>query len=216
MQESEQALEDAAGGSSIQSARIARRILYDRKIHHHWESRHASLLRPVAEQRKRSGQIIEMRKLDASLLHRSALIDYVRSTGVTGGERDRLFSLFYAPLDVNAAVRLEERQYLLAKSSAFAAHHLLDVMDDPTSHQLLQLYRSAYSSYFSLYCYFVGSADSVMATAIGSALHDARQRVDRLRGRLLSSRPARRAAVFERQALLARSGRYPAVNYLNR
>jgi hypothetical protein len=43
---------------------------------------------------------------------------------------------------------------------------------------------------------------------------NARRGAERLRQRVNIVQPNRRAADFERQALLARSGRYPALNYM--
>jgi hypothetical protein len=43
---------------------------------------------------------------------------------------------------------------------------------------------------------------------------DARQQAERLRRRINTVRPDGRAADFERQAALARSGRYPVLDYM--
>ena len=57
MDESEQALSDAVDGGSQRESRIARHILGDSKSHRLWESRHANLVLPVAEQNRRAPQI---------------------------------------------------------------------------------------------------------------------------------------------------------------
>jgi hypothetical protein len=41
-----------------------------------------------------------------------------------------------------------------------------------------------------------------------------RQQADRVRRRINTERPDNRAADFERQAILARSGRYPILDYM--
>ena len=55
-----------------------------------------------------------------------------------------------------------------------------------------------------------------MARAVSASMKDAQQRVNRLRAELMSVKPDRGYADFDQQELLARSGRYPALNYLNR
>jgi len=55
-----------------------------------------------------------------------------------------------------------------------------------------------------------------MANAVGSAMQDARARVNRLRQHLYSVRPDKGYSDFDQQAALARSGRYPVLNYPER
>ncbi|MDH3748695.1 MAG: hypothetical protein OER97_10860, partial [Gammaproteobacteria bacterium] len=168
MQESEQALEDASAGESLRESRIASRVLEDSKMHRLWEARHAELVRPVAEQSKRDPQIFELRRLEAKLLHRCSLIDFIRRNKIKGRRRDRLFKAFYGPRDIIDAILIEHRQYVLAGSSHLSADHLLGVMQDSTSIEHLRQYKVAYSNYFSLYCFFACSQDTVMANAVGS------------------------------------------------
>ncbi|MDH3748843.1 MAG: hypothetical protein OER97_11610, partial [Gammaproteobacteria bacterium] len=101
-------------------------------------------------------------------------------------------------------------------SSHLSADHLLGVMQDSTSIEHLRQYKVAYSNYFSLYCFFACSQDTVMANAVGSAMQDARARVNRLRQHLYSVRPDKGYSDFDQQAALARSGRYPVLNYPER
>ena len=216
MQESEQALENAAADTSSSSARIANQVLTDPRTHRLWEARHAELLRPVAEQKKRDPQVFELRRLETQVLHRSSLISYIREHKVTGERRRRLFAAFYGPRELTDAILIEHRQFLLAKSSELSTDHLLGIMRDTTSRELLNSYASAYATYFSMYCYFACARDSVMASAVGAAMKDAQQRVNRLRDALMSVKPDRGYADFDQQELLARSGRYPALDYLNR
>lgn len=216
MQESEQALENAASDSSCTTARIANQVLTDVKMHRLWEARHAELLLPVAEHDKRNPQIFELRRLETQVLHRSSLISYINQYKVIGERRRRLFAAFYGPRELTDAILIEHRQFVLAKSSELSADHLLGIMHDPTSEMLLQNYSAAYENYFSMYCYFACARDSVMASAVGSAMQDAQRRVDSMRQRLMSVKPDSGYADFDREELLARSGRYPALNYMNR
>ena len=138
MDESEQALADAAEKRRGRDARIARQILGDSKIHRLWESRHADLVMPVAKQSKRAPQIFGLRDIEVKLLHRRALVRYLREHHVVGDERARLFSVFYGPTDTNDAILKEHRQYTLAVSSRVSVDHLINVMHDPLSSKLLE------------------------------------------------------------------------------
>jgi hypothetical protein len=56
--------------------------------------------------------------------------------------------------------------------------------------------------------------DRAFADAVAPEMVSARKGAERVRHRIGSVRPDNRAADFERQALLARSGRYPVLNYM--
>lgn len=214
MEESEQALHEAAQRESGTDARIAKQIIGDPKTHGLWEALHAELVRPVAEQKDRTPQVIALREVEVRLVHRRALIDHIREHELGGQARQRLFQVFYGPREFQDAVLAEHRQYMLAVSSRVSTDHLIDVMSDPVSKKLLLEYEALYSRYFELYCYVMGSQDPDCADAMKEAMTMARQQADRLRRRINTARPDGRAADFERQAILARSGRYPILDYM--
>lgn len=214
MDESEQALLEAAQSGAGTESRIAREIIGDSRTHGLWEARHAELVRPVAEERARAPQIIALRDIEVRLVHRRALIDHVRENGIRGAERERLFRVFYGPKEFQDAVLAEHRQYMLAVSSGVSAEHLIDVMQDPPSRKLLRLYETAYARYFEMYCYVMASEDTASADASRFLMTDLRKQAERVRRLISTQRPDNRAADFERQAVLARSGRHRALNYL--
>jgi hypothetical protein len=214
MDESEQALLNAANTTSRRVARIVKHIIGDPKSHRLWEARHAELVRPVAEQGRRTPQVIALRGIEVSLVHRRALIDHIRENKVTGTVRDHLFSTFYGPRDLSDAIVAEHKQYMLAESSRVSTDHLIGVMCDPISNRLVKLYKASYAEYFDLYCYVSACEDSASADAARLLMLDARRRTRELRKRLEAERPDNRYADFDRQALLARSGRYPVLDYM--
>jgi hypothetical protein len=214
MNESEQALSDAAEDGTPRDARIARQTLSDSRMHRLWESRHADLVLPVARHTRRTGQIFKLRDIEVKLLHRRALIRCIRSMGIVGDERDRLFSAFYGPKDTQNAILAEHRQYMLAVSSRVSTDHLIDVMHDPVSVQLLRRYESIYSKYFELYCTTVSCEDKVLADATRLEMAALRRSAMQMIKRIHSERPDSSRSSFEQQALLARSGRYPIRDYM--
>jgi hypothetical protein len=214
MHESEQALADAAEGDNRRNRRIAKHILSDAPTYRLWESRHADLVLPVAEHSRRSPQIFELRDIEVRLLHRRALIRHIRKHGIVGQERDRLFSVFYGPLETQNAILAEHRQYTLAVSSRLSTDHLINVMRDPVSWGLLRHYEAVYTEYFELYCYMVACEDAATVEATKPVMLDLRQRAMRMIRQIHTERPDNRHSSFDRQADLARSGRYPIRNYM--
>ena len=215
MDESEQALVDAADGGDQRECRIARQVLSDTKTYQLWESRHANIVCSAAEQSKRVPQIFALRDIEVRLLHRRALIKHIRKHHIVGTERDNLFAHFYGPLDTTNAILREHRQYILAVSSRVSTDHLIDLMRDQVSVRLLNGYESIYSAYFETYCYVANCRDTAMANMVKPEMRYLRKQAMRMIKRIQTQRPeGNRQSNFERQALLARSGRYPTLEYM--
>jgi len=214
MDESEQALSEAADRGTARSARIARHILSDKPAHRLWESRHADLVLPIARTGKRNTQIFWLRQIAVGMLHQRALIDYIRRNEVTGVKRQRLLAEFYGPKATTNAILAEHKRYMLAVSSKLSADHIIRLMQDPVSLRLLSEYRNCYERYFDLYCYSVTTEDPATADATRSVMRDSRMQAKAIYERIKSERPASNIASFDRQAILARSGRYPIVDYM--
>ncbi len=214
MDESEQALWDAADAKSIRESRIAEHTLRDPKTYRMWEARHAELVRPVAEQNRRVWQVFALRDIEVCLIHKRALIEHIRKHRLRGPERDQMIAAFYGPRDIQDAVLIEHRQYMLAVSSQLSTDHLINVMYDPLGNRLLRQYETLYTDYFDLYGYVIRSQDAAWADAAKPLMTEAREQMARVRLKISSERPDDRHADFDRQALLARSGRYPIQNYM--
>lgn len=214
MDESEHALSQRASEDRDHDAGVSRRILDDHKTYRLWEHEHARMVLPIAEQRKRNRQLGELRRLEIRLIHRRALIEHIRLASVRGPERDRLFKNFYGPLDITEAILHEHRGYTLAVGSAVSTDHLVELMRDPVSDRLLQLYRTAYLDYFSNYCAVVAHPDASFAEAARELMLQSKRRVLRLRRRVLTAAPEGNGSDLERGLLLQRSGRYPALDYV--
>ncbi len=216
MDESERALLEATSSPVARTARIAGHVVSDAKIHRIWESTHADLVRPVAEERRRVPQLIELRKAEVRLTHKRALIDYIRKHQVKGSNRDRLFAAFYGPRETTDAIVSEHRQYMVAVSSRISTDYIIDLMCDPVSMDLVRLYENAYDQYFELFCFAASAENSAMSDAVRATMRDVAQRAKRIRKRLGEIRPDNRFASFDRQVQLASSGRHKVINYLNR
>jgi len=148
------------------------------------------------------------------MLHQRALIDHIRRNEVSGTPRQRLLAEFYGPKATTCAILAEHKRYMLAVSSKLSADHIIDLMQDPVSVRLLREYRACYDRYFDLYCFSVTSEDRAAADATRSVMIDYRLGAKAIYERIKTERPSGTTASFDRQAILARSGRYPIVDYM--
>lgn len=215
MDVSELALQDAAESSQPRDSRIATTVLHDSQKYRHWESRHADLLLPVAQHSRKKPQIVALRNAEVDLVHRRAFFNYLQDHEVRGEQREKLFRLFHRTLDYDAAVLLEHRHYMLAVSSRISTDHIIDVMDDVNSTRLLKQYEKIFARYFEMKCYVAYSENSDCTNLVYESMRELRKQLLRIRGRIESVPPSGDGGNFDRQELLARSGRYEALNYLN-
>ena len=148
------------------------------------------------------------------LIHKRALFDHIRKNQLRGQERDQIFSAFYGPKDIRDAILMEHRQYMLSVSSHVSADHLINVMHDRLGKQLLGQYKMLFTNQFDLYGYIIRCDDAVWANAVQPLMAESRKQIADLRQRTNSERPDNRYADFDRQALLAQSGRYPILEYM--
>jgi hypothetical protein len=216
MDESEQALRDAASRIPARESRIARETLDDPRMYRMWEDTHAELVRPVAAHSRRARQLFELRELDVQLVHKRALIEHIRRHQLIGNDRVRMLAAFYGPKDTRDAILVEHRKYTLAVSSEVSANHLIRVMSDPVGMKLIAKYETLYTKYFDLYGFVVLADDAVWSDALKPMMQELRQQSMHLRRRIHSEAPGNSIANFDRQALLARSGRYPVLDYMAR
>jgi hypothetical protein len=195
-------------------SRIARHVLNDTQLRRLWESRLADQLLPVAELTKPWPQLQELRQIEIRLLHQRALFEYLQANRIGGPMRNRLFAVFYGPKETRNAAIAEHRQYQLAVCSCVAIDHLIGVMHDSVSSGLLRLYEQAYAEYFGHYCCIARTDDNDIGEAMKLTMLEARQRAVRIRNRLGTARPEKMYSDLNRQIELARSGRYPVLNYM--
>ena len=214
MDESEYALQSAAESSDHLKARVVTAILQDSKSYQLWESRHASLLLPIAKQSNKKRQIIALRIAAVRLIHRRALFECIQSNSLRGRQRRQLFRIFHETLDYQNAILVEHRQYKMAVSSGVSADHLIEVMNDPTSRKLLSEYKRVYAQLFKMKCYVAGLGDANCADLVRDIMRDTRERLRQLRHRIETEPPAGTMGDFDRQEALAQSGRYPIIDYM--
>jgi hypothetical protein len=87
-------------------------------------------------------------------------------------------------------------------------------MRDSLSVKLLEKHDPIYSKYFEHYCFVVSYKDASLVNAMKLEMRELRKRAKQVIEPFRSERPDGGSASFDRRALLARSGRYPALNYM--
>ncbi len=214
MDESEYALQSATDAPDPRVSRIASTILDDNRMYRRWESTHANLLLPVAEHRKNLPQLMELRNAEVQLVHRRALFHYLRRSGIKGAPRQRLFRTLHQTRDFNDALIAEHRHYMMAVSSHVSADHLIDVMKDVNSKRLLRFYERSYDRYFEMRCFVALSGGGATTDLVQLSMRDASRALTRARLRIQSEKPVTDGSDFEHEADLARSGRYPILDYM--
>jgi hypothetical protein len=156
MEESEQRIELTAREGSPSQALIARRMLDDLQAYRRWEAEHDRLMRAVANERNRMGQLSALRSAAFALIHRKALFEYLRDQKVTGGKRHEVFRLVYGERDYAKSVVAEHGNYLRSASSWICSSHLgLWVLSDGAFESPIARYEQLYADYLRA---FVDSA----------------------------------------------------------
>ena len=217
MDASEHALADVARSSDDSiKARTAKAILDDDRRYRLWEQRHAELMLPMSAQRSKKSQVMALRQANVDLVHNQAFFNYLQSETVRGERRRQLFRLFHATRYFEDAVIAEHQQYMLSVSSEIGTEHIGDIMVDDRCDALLIRYRRAYARYFKMQCYLATVTDSSCIDLVRSAMHEHQRELHASQRRLRTEGVSEAGGTFDDREPLARSGRYRALNYLNR
>ena len=215
MDASEFALKQAADSRDPEKSRIASTVLANQRTYRSWENVHANLLYPVACHQRDRELLLELRKSQLSLIHHRSLFRYLANHEVRGDKLRRLLRLLHGTLDFEDALLLEHRRFMLAVSSRISSQHITHLMNDTDSENLVQRYSSAYDRYFALKCEMAVAVNRSQVALIRPCLREVRERIDRTRHRIETSKPTVHGFRFETQEALSRSGRFKAINYLN-
>jgi hypothetical protein len=171
-----------------------RQVLYDCMRYRSWEANHARLMQQAADAARPVGQAFSLRETTVRMIHRRGLFDYLRMHEVRGAARERLFEVFYGPMDFRAAVLCEHRQYLLAASSGYCGEVLVDSIQDSSGSRLLDRYEELYRDYFEIFSRFVTAevtGDRKLIAVLRPAMLRQRAIANRLRSQILSTRQER-------------------------
>ncbi len=187
---SEQRVALAANSGSAREAQIASRLLDDVGLYRRWEQFHGQLMHGVADARRPSAKVVELRRAAFSTLHRKAPFEYLRERHVTGGARQRLMEALFGVHDYAHCLVREHQAYLSCSASLMCADSLCgEMLGDAPFSAALAHYHSAYSEYFRAY------GDSLLAermseeVPVKSLLPYLRYQLKTIREHMLSGAP---------------------------
>lgn len=153
MEESEGALEFALSKGGPDERVVAERVLEDYRRYFSWESRHSALMRPVGDASYVPLQLRELRSVVGSLIHKTALVNYLKTRGsLRDFERRTLLKIFHGSADYSNAVLWEHRTYIVAASSQLCVRRLLKRLGDANGLELAAKYETSYERYFFAFC----------------------------------------------------------------
>lgn len=162
MEYSEQYLQLAAQAGACEEASVATRLMQDVPLYRSWEQSHGRLMRGVAVSRRRSHQIVELKKISFLTLHRKAPFEYLRDRRVHGQARRALVRALFGPQEYTQCILREHTAYLSSAATCFCTDSLCgDLMRDEAFSEGLVHYQDAYSEYYRAYC------DSLLAHQVG-------------------------------------------------
>lgn len=153
MAASQERLTLAAHSGNADEELIANRILDNARDFSTWERQHAQLMQQIVGAGAAAAQKCELLNASFALVHRKALFEYLRSSGIRGDDRVRLIRRFFAYSDYSKAMVSEHANYLRSAASYMCSNHvgtsllLDDVFDEP-----LAKYEELYGDYFRVYC----------------------------------------------------------------
>jgi hypothetical protein len=152
MEESETRVQMAACLDTPVDA-LASRVLESRATYRSWEAEHDRLMRPVSAVDRFPRQVIALRQTAFALVHRKAMIEYVRERHLTGQKRMRLFALFFGCRDYCEVVLKAHADFLRCSSSFLCTNFLGEhLMHDAAFDEPMQLYEQFFGEYFRGFC----------------------------------------------------------------
>jgi hypothetical protein len=154
MEESEIYLASVAREGAPEEMLVASRIIEHPSVYRTWEAEHGRLLRGISSHTRLASQMGALRAATFTLIHRTALFEYIRERGVSGTKRHRLFALFYGGVrDYTNSVISEHANFVRCSSSRICADHLAaQLMRDAAFQEPMQLYQEWYADYFRVFC----------------------------------------------------------------
>ena len=188
MRESERTVDQTATNGTARDRGPCRQLVADDARYLQWHARHEHRMLPVARERRRELQIVELRRAAVEQLHRAALVRYFRDSHLSSGDRDCTLRLFYGLADPRDAAVREHGAYLLAAPSQLCAMELLDLVGDTRGVELISLYELAYGQYLGLFCERARSRASRQPYLLSDLLPEVKVVAVRLRERIVRGR----------------------------
>lgn len=187
MRESEHAVREHAGFGDDVSRRVCSQLIASEPRYTEWHVSHEIKMRNVAGRRLRSPQVLALRNVAVQQVHRTALVNYLRTGRITGPARDSAIGLFHSVSDLRDATLAEHRAYLVAASTQVCTNELLELVGDEEGRALLRRYELAYTQYFGMFCERAFALQDGNSYLLASLLPEVKDVADRLRLKIVGA-----------------------------
>jgi hypothetical protein len=205
MEYSELHLAKAVHSDHPREAQLASRLRDDVSLYSSWEQSHGRLMRHVAAEGRPAAQMVELRKIAFSTLHRKAPFEYLRDRHITGAPRRLLIQRLFGSQHYGRTLVREHAAYISSACSYMCADSLCgDLLGDEAFCEALTAYESAYAEYYRGYCDSL-LADSSEDVPLQSLLPYLRYQLKVIRDHLLAGAP-QKSDFKQLQSLYAAGG----------
>ena len=126
---------------------VASRVLESAHTFRQWEGSHSQLIKGVVAEQKTGRQVLAVKRMALSLIHRKAPFEYLRDKHVRGLARHRFFSVLYGQHDFAGAVVREHHSYLTSVCSFLC----VDQFCAPLTMDHISDYEKTYTNYWRVH-----------------------------------------------------------------
>jgi hypothetical protein len=216
MEYSELHLARAVHSDHAEESRLATRLMENVTLYSSWEHSHGRLMRDVASAQQTTAQLVELRKVSFSTLHRKAPFEYLRERHITGPARRRLIQRLFGTEHYGRTLVREHAAYIISACSYMCADSLCgEMLGDQAFCEALSSYENAYAEYYRAYCDSLLVDDNGETTAMQSLLPYLRYQLKVIRDHLLAGAP-QKSDFKDLQSLFAKTGdtqKLPVLNF---
>jgi hypothetical protein len=190
-----------------EEAQLASRLLENVTLYSSWEQSHGRLMREVAAAARPAAQLVELRKISFSTLHRKAPFEYLRDRHITGVARRMLIQRLFGTQHYGRTLVREHAAYISSACSFMCVDSLCsEVLGDEGFCEALSSYESAYAEYYRAYCdSLLAEGSGEEATPLQSLLPYLRFQLKVIREHLLAGAP-QKSDFMALQSLYSKTG----------
>jgi hypothetical protein len=216
MEYSESYLARAVHSGQQEEAQLAGRLLENVTLYSSWEQTHGRLMRDVAQAGRPGAQLMELRRVSFSTLHRKAPFEYLRDRHVTGVARRLLIQRLFGTPHYGRTLVREHAAYISSACSYLCADSLCsEILGDASFCEALSSYEEAYAEYYRAYCdALLAEAGGQEPTALQALLPYLRYQLKIIRDHLLEGAP-QKSDFKTLQSLYAKTGDTQKLPVLN-
>lgn len=204
MEASQARLTLAMHSGNADEERIALRILDNPRDFSTWEQQHSGLMRQIVAAGSPTAEKCDLLTASLALIHRKALFEYLKSSGIRGEDRVRLMNNFFSMTDYSKAIVNEHGNYLRSAASYLCSSHVgFTVMLDDVFDEPLSQYEQLYGDYFRVYCGLAVATDRDEVQTLEPLASTLKREVSDFRAALISLAQSQ-SGVWRTPAELAR------------